>query len=78
VRAYEEYLRGEGRAALAEIMGRLVRQFREAGQSSGEAERNAAEAARSLLRNRFRRAHPGAEPTGPTSMGEILKRFKFP
>jgi hypothetical protein len=76
--AYEKYLREEGRAAFAEIMGRLVRRYREAGQSPGEAERNAAEAARSHLRNRFRREHPAPEPTGPTPLGDILKRFKLP
>ena len=76
-RAYEEYLQGEGRAAFAEIMGRLFRQYRDAGQTAGEAERNAAEAARSHLRNRFQREHPGTDPSGPTALGDILKRFKL-
>ena len=76
-RAYEDYLKGEGRAAFAEIMGRLFRQYRDAGQNAAEAERNAAEAARSHLRNRFQREHPGTDASGPTALGDILKRFKL-
>jgi len=75
-RSFEEYLRGEGRAALAEILERLIRQYRHAGQSPSEAERNAAEAARSHLRNRFRAEHPEAATAEPTALGEILKRLK--
>jgi hypothetical protein len=76
-RAFEDYLSSEGRAAFAELLERLVRQYQVAGQSAVEASRNAAEAARSHLRNRFRREHPGQDPSGPQALGDVLKRFKL-
>ena len=76
-RAFEDYLKSEGRAALAEILERLVHGYQAAGQSAGEAARNAAETARSHLRNRFRREHPPQESSGPQALADILKRFKF-
>ncbi len=75
-RAFEEYLKGEGQGVLAELLGRLVGQYRDAGQSPREAERNAADAARNHLRNRFRREHPESDPSAPTSLGDLLKNFK--
>lgn len=89
-KAFEEYLRGEGRNAFAEILTRLTRDFTAAGQPPREAERNATEAARTHLRNRFRRINPvsapalsgastsGATGSGPIRLSEILKRMKLP
>lgn len=76
-RAFDEYLRGEGRAAFADLVGSLVQRFRDAGKTRGEAERNAAEAARSHLRHRFRREHPEAVASEPQALGDILKRFRL-
>jgi hypothetical protein len=77
-RAFEEYLKGEGQGAFADILGRLVGQYRGAGQSPREAERNAAEAARTHLRNRFRQEHPEFDSSAPASLGDILKNFRLP
>ena len=89
-KAFSEYLLGEGRSAFAEILTRLTRDFTAAGQTPREAERNAAEAARTHLKNRFRRIEPvsapassgtpfsGATGGGPTPLSEVLKRIKFP
>jgi hypothetical protein len=88
-KAFEEYLLGEGRNTFAEILTRLVRDFSGAGQTAREAERNATEAARTHLRNRFRRIHPrsasaasgasssGASGSGPTPLSEVLKKIKL-
>jgi len=72
-RSFEDYLRTEGRAAFAEIAGRLQSQYRTAGLSATEAERNAADVARGQLRNRFRREHPELLNAGPKCLGDILK-----
>ena len=52
--ARRAYLRGEGGAAFANSWTGSPGRYRDAGRSPGESERDAAEAARAQLRNRFR------------------------
>jgi hypothetical protein len=77
-RAFEEFLKGEGQRAFAEILERLMRQYRDAGQTAPEAARSAVEAARNHLRNRFRQEYPELDPSAPTPLGDILKNFRLP
>ena len=79
--AFEDYLRGEGRDAFVGIMERLVSEFTEKGQSPREASRNAADIARTHVRNRFRGMNRSASnSSGPTSisdpLSQILKNLK--
>jgi hypothetical protein len=75
-RAFVEYLKGEAQSAFAEVLERLRDRYQESGQSPSEAARNAAEAARTHMRHRFRKEHPEFDPTLPRTLGDILKRFK--
>jgi hypothetical protein len=76
-RAFEKYIKGEGRAAFGEILELMSAEYRAVGQDPREAERNAAYAARTHMRSRFRREH-ARDVTGPRTLSEILKRFKLP
>ena len=76
-RSFEDYLQGEGRAAFAEILGRLMRARRDQQHPVRESDRMTIEIARTHLRNRFRREHPEHVPSGPTALGELLKNTKI-
>jgi hypothetical protein len=76
--AFEQYLRGEGRAAFTEILERLMTQFLSSGRSRRDSERSAIEVARTHLRSRFRHEYPRPSSTDPPSLSEILKNLKRP
>jgi hypothetical protein len=75
-RAFERYLKEEGRAAFAEILERMSAEYRAAGQDPKEAERNAGHVARSHMRSRFRRER-FRDAAGPVALSDILKGFKL-
>jgi hypothetical protein len=75
-RAFEQYLKEEGRAAFAEIFERMTVEYRAAGQDPREAERNASDVARGHLRNRFKREH-ARDASCPIPLSDILKKFNI-
>src|SRR5512135_578608 len=78
-KAFEEYLRGEAREVMQTIVEQTVKEFQVLGLPAGEIARRAAEHARRQMQTRFRREHPEYEqPSGPKSLGDILRGFVHP